>query len=73
MSDTKEILYAKWRATAREFGRGVLKRAQIIGATDGMDNLADGMFVNVPTVAIHTLSNVPHSVARYFEDVEVSV
>ena len=68
---TKQILYAKLRATVSEFGKDATSNALIVGPTSGFANTAAGLFIDAPTVSVYTLANVEWKVARFFEDVEI--
>ena len=68
---TKQILYAKLRATVEEFGRDATSKALIVGPTSGFANTAEGLFIDAPTVSVYTLANVEFKVARFFEDAEI--
>ena len=70
MTDTKQELYAKLRATTEEFGKDATSKAIIVGPTSGFTNMAEGLFIDAPTVSVYTLANVAWEVARFFEDVE---
>ncbi len=64
----KYAIASKLRGTALEFGQPVPTTAVIVGPDDMPDTVCGYQYVYVPTMAETTLGNVPHRLARIFED-----
>lgn len=63
-----EIAY-RLRKTIKEFGRGSVESAVIVGGYDAGPKVAGIEYIHCPTFSGVTLGTVPFKVARFFEDI----